>query len=132
MTTKIEPMNPDVKTKWVAALRSGKYKQVKETLKKRNGGMCCLGVLCELYRQETGVGKWEFHKDSGEYEFLGQRGELPETVKDWAGLNEQDPRTGVPMLEFLNGSLLSHSFAGLNDNAGYSFEQIAQVIEEKF
>jgi hypothetical protein len=34
--------------KWVAALRSGKYKQVKERLTNGKGGYCCLGVACKL------------------------------------------------------------------------------------
>ena len=44
-------MDPVLKKKWVAALRSGKYEQGKEAL--RNGDKyCCLGVLCEI---ETGA-----------------------------------------------------------------------------
>ena len=37
-------MAPELKAKWVAALRSGKYKQGKGTLYK-GGKHCCLGVL---------------------------------------------------------------------------------------
>lgn len=34
---------------WVAALRSGKYKQAKKKLhNSRTGGFCCLGVACDL------------------------------------------------------------------------------------
>lgn len=33
---------------WVAALRSGKYKQAQEILRDDKGGYCCLGVLCEV------------------------------------------------------------------------------------
>lgn len=40
-------MKADLKEKWVAALRSGNYKQGKNVLK-RNGAYCCLGVLCEV------------------------------------------------------------------------------------
>ena len=48
-------MNQEIKTKWVAALRSGEYKQAKNVL--TDGiGFCCLGVLCELSRLETGFG----------------------------------------------------------------------------
>jgi hypothetical protein len=45
-------MNPDTKVIWVAALRSGDYKQITGQL--RGGydvcyaGHCCLGVLCEV------------------------------------------------------------------------------------
>jgi len=40
-------MNQEVKAKWVEALRSGKYKQGRKTLK-HAGRYCCLGVLCEV------------------------------------------------------------------------------------
>jgi hypothetical protein len=39
-------MKSDLKAKWIAALRSGDYKQVRHFLHAR-GGYCCLGVLCE-------------------------------------------------------------------------------------
>lgn len=41
-------MNKEVKAKWVAALRSGEYKQGKGRLKNINNEYCCLGVLCAL------------------------------------------------------------------------------------
>lgn len=40
-------MDAQLKAKWVAALRSGKYEQGRQRL--RNGdSYCCLGVLCEV------------------------------------------------------------------------------------
>jgi hypothetical protein len=42
-------MDPKVKRKWIAALRSGKFKQAQETLLDREtGAMCCLGVLAHI------------------------------------------------------------------------------------
>jgi hypothetical protein len=41
------PFTPELKARWVAALRSGKYEQGEEFLR-NNGKYCCLGVLCEL------------------------------------------------------------------------------------
>jgi len=49
-------MNPEIKAKWVAALRSKKYQQAKKALRKDVDGksaFCCLGVLCEIYNQEV-------------------------------------------------------------------------------
>lgn len=38
-------MDAKLKAEWIAALRSGQYKQAREAL--RDGdGYCCLGVLC--------------------------------------------------------------------------------------
>lgn len=45
-------MSPELKAKWVAALRSGEYKQGREVL--RNGDQfCCLGVLCDIIGLEV-------------------------------------------------------------------------------
>lgn len=40
-------LEPQFKAKWVAALRSGEYKQGTNSLHK-NGAYCCLGVACLL------------------------------------------------------------------------------------
>lgn len=42
-------MKKEIADRWVAALRSGKYKQGKGELHdKVNNTYCCLGVLCEI------------------------------------------------------------------------------------
>lgn len=40
-------LNPEFKVRWLAALRSGEYKQGKDYLRK-NDSFCCLGVACNL------------------------------------------------------------------------------------
>jgi hypothetical protein len=40
-------MTPELKAKWLAALRSGKYQQGEGALNK-DGKFCCLGVLCDV------------------------------------------------------------------------------------
>lgn len=40
-------MDAQLKAKWVEALRSGKYRQGRSTLK-HSGSFCCLGVLCDV------------------------------------------------------------------------------------
>lgn len=42
------PMDPELKAKWVAALRSGEYKQGRRALRSVANEFCCLGVLCEV------------------------------------------------------------------------------------
>ncbi len=44
---KTAPADFPFKAEWIAALRSGKYKQARGKLKK-DGGYCCLGVYCEI------------------------------------------------------------------------------------
>ena len=41
-------MNPTFKAKWVAALRSGEYKQGKYVLRDQENNFCCLGVLMDI------------------------------------------------------------------------------------
>lgn len=106
-------MNEEIKTKWIAALRSGKYKQGEGCLRNGNS-FCCLGVLCDI-KNPNG---WENNSfnDGGEEAVKV----LPEAVRNWAGL----PAT--------NGSNLNGiCLAELNDE-GYSFEHIANVIEYHF
>ena len=53
-----------LKDKWIAALRSGKYKQGKGALQ-RNESFCCLGVLCEV----AGVHNFDHDGFGMTYEF---------------------------------------------------------------
>ena len=96
------PMNPQVKEKWVNALRSGWYEQSNGKLRSHQG-YCCLGVLCDLYTQETKMVGWEFR---GAYEeentqpmdywyFDGESEFLPESVMEWAGLSKNNPVVDV-------------------------------------
>lgn len=45
-------MTPELKAEWVAALRSGDYKQARDALRivdnEKNYSYCCLGVLCDI------------------------------------------------------------------------------------
>jgi hypothetical protein len=45
-------MNAEIKQKWVAALRSGNYKQTKVCLHNKEG-YCCLGVLCDVINPDA-------------------------------------------------------------------------------
>lgn len=37
-----------LRSAWLAALRSGEYKQGRKALRTDRGGFCCLGVLCDV------------------------------------------------------------------------------------
>lgn len=106
-------MNPEIKTKWIAALRSGEFKQGQGKL--RTGDtFCCLGVLCELYRRTTGDGVW-----TGSH-FLMASDVLPSSVRNWAGLTHSNP------VIFDDAT----SLAEKND-AGVSFSEIADIINNE-
>jgi hypothetical protein len=111
-------MNPEVKTRWVAALRSGEYRQGDGCLRNIADEFCCLGVLCDVHE----VGGW--HLDGGrEFTYAGYDNELPPPdLKEWAGLDWQS--TYVVIDGVLN-TLYHH-----NDN-GRTFAEIADAIEEQ-
>lgn len=116
-------MDPNVKARWVEALRSGKYRQTREALKDRDGH-CCLGVLCDLYAQEDGRKKWDKRHlcdaADGSAAILDGDTAMPRAVVYmWAGL---DPVAKVR----ING--VCQELAVHNDG-GVSFAQIADAIE---
>lgn len=133
-------MNQEVKRLWVEALRSGDYQQGRnyliedETFSKPS--YCCLGVLCELYRQEVG-GFWEYQReDDAVYSFVAKDDEegcdasttlLPSLVMEWAELSGSDPAVEIEdgSLQYRNCTL-----SALNDD-GRNFEFIANIIENQ-
>ncbi len=123
-------MNPEVKQKWIGALRSGKYEQGTEKLRSVSG-YCCLGVLCDLYAQEHNT-EWEFRGNEEtnlqpqDYWYFDKESEfLPESVMNWAKLFRN------PMLRIEDDDEMfevNEEVSTLNDE-GYSFSTIADLIE---
>ena len=102
--------------KWVAALRSGEFKQGREVLRNVEADKyCCLGVACALAIREGVESEWP---DDGGYSWDE---ELPYAVRDWLGL-----KTGAG--DLAEGDRYNHLIA-LNDDARYTFTQIADVID---
>jgi hypothetical protein len=111
-------MNPQIKQKWVDALRSGDYQQGRNYLRTDNG-FCCLGVLCDLYGKENNV-EWNLANNGHNYEFQDMESYLPSSVRKWAGVEGCNPH--------INDG--ESTLVRLNDS-GSTFEQIADVIEEQ-
>ena len=107
-------LRPEIKKRWVDALRSGQYKQGQNRLKSGDR-FCCLGVLCDLSRIDLGE-NWD-----NEDNFNFKSGELPQNVMEWAGLSDA---RGLY-------SFTSPSLTELNDT-GVSFVEIAGIIEKEF
>jgi hypothetical protein len=109
--------------KWVAALRSGNYKQGKSWLRKGDQ-FCCLGVACELAVEE-GVIEPGLVISGGVQKYAGQDSYLPLPVQDWLGLSNyeavylEDPKERATSLTIKN------------DKDCLSFEQIADIIERE-
>jgi hypothetical protein len=126
-------MRADIKQKWVAALRSGAYEQTEGVLRNGNG-YCCLGVLCDLYSQETGVAWWS-NPHTGNYAIHNHDNTLPIEVRAWAQL--ADEFGAYVDVETDEGGathppyLANPSLTALNDSWAYDFKQIADVIEQQ-
>jgi hypothetical protein len=113
-------MKERVKKKWLEALRSGQYVQTTGALchtGDSGDSFCCLGVLCNLRAEESKTLYWE---EAGVYPwmsltFQGADGLPPTSVFKWAGLERFDADT----------------LASMNDDRGYSFEEIADWIQRE-
>lgn len=128
-------MNKALKDKWLAALRSGEYKQGMKCLMRESPegerSYCCLGVLCDV-------------SDTGEWEQRTVGGEVQEQFY-WRSMDNQGlPKINtadVPnhlarpwgLLELLKTGSLSDKQTKLmemNDSGRCSFDKIADWIEE--
>lgn len=108
-------MPKELADKWLAALRSGEYKQAKEVLyDEETNGYCCLGVLQKCI--------------SGEI-VLDPSGELP--YRDWLDSH------GIIFIDmFTNNSLNPYiektkSYISTENDNGKSFDKIADLIESE-
>lgn len=104
-------------SKWLAALRSGKYKQTIDVLyDRKTGGFCCLGVLQ--------------HVVDGEVETYGRipcqlpsRAWLSKNGVEFRQANVIDGQCRSPYLPALN------TFADVANDLGVDFDRIADAIE---
>lgn len=115
-------MNPDVKSKWVTALRSGEYVQGTGflcPLSQPGKTHCCLGVLAEVAVSEKIIDPPDLEVDA--FSFDGDVAELGDNIQDWAGLSSGNPAVRC------RGTLTALSV--LNDDMFLNFDEIADLIE---
>lgn len=120
-----EKMDPELKAKWLEALRSGKYEQGIRVLKTKEGKFCCLGVLCDI------SGKGSFIEDLGDYDIIGGpilhancTGDV--VLENIAGLqiNPKDETKGFTLTRMNDGCMPD------TDSKRFSFAEIAEYIEK--
>lgn len=132
-------MKTEVKRRWIEALRSGEYGQVKATLAVINEdgspiGYCCLGVLCDLVGEEAGAPSTI---ENGRIKWGMAADMPPPSIREYAGLPEfstydysfsldYDPRDTDPY--DARGYRVGLFLPELNDE-GFTFDQIADIIE---
>lgn len=142
-------MNPEIKARWIEALRSGEYPQCRGSLKTQDG-YCCLGVLTDLYLKETG-GEWvPGGSNSEDPSYWGiqtnldgflrtQNLVLTPEVAAWSGLTagpdgalNKDVEVKRRQDDGYEWDMDVSTLTMLNDRAEFTFSQIADVVEEQF
>ena len=113
-------MKKEIAEKWVAALRSGEYKQlVGQLASAQRTEHCCLGVLCELaIKDDVDL---VVEDVDGATLYGGAQTSLPSRVLNWAGMSSK-------VGEFNDGS---EHLAAAND-VGVPFATIADTIERRW
>ena len=122
-------MKTVIKEQWVAALRSGDYKQGAGALNREEEDdpkdicFCCLGVLTDLYAQEKG----KPFNCNDDLRTVDNEEFLCEGVIKWAGLISKDPEVNID-----DDSLdsVKRTLSGCNDS-GLTFSEIADLIEKQ-
>lgn len=114
-------MDKKLKTNWVKALRSGRYRQGQGALKNSDGAYCCLGVLAAIQGAKW-TGKWT--------------GGVPTIKGKTVGLRDEEENLLSPTFCGLAKRTQEH-LAKLNDGGsfpvthGKSFKEIADYIEKR-
>lgn len=123
-------MKRDIKDRWVAALESGEYSQATGALTDGQG-FCCLGVLCEIAVADGVIAKEDrsyYNPDTSDGKLYYEDAELPELVMNWAGVTSANPYTHIDVPADKPSFNDKASYSELNDDMGYDFHQIADVI----
>lgn len=98
---------------WVAALRSGEYKQGHRVLRSKDDKFCCLGVLCDTISSEMwtpNIFTSTFFWSRG----VGLSATLDEETRNSVGMTNDE----------------QYELIKMNDDRGKSLKEIARRIEE--
>lgn len=146
-------MDAEIKAEWVAALRSGEYKQGQEFLAYAHDDgsveYCCLGVLCEILATrgmlevDRGVNTLYYTNPAASSEYdsevaLGRSNALlPKGVADMIGMNIDEGQSKISPSVIVNDDYHDDEYVELTQlNDGEhgrdprSFNEIADLIEE--
>lgn len=128
------------RARWLAALRSGQYRQGENLLRQSDwleelpDAWCCLGVACDV----SGLGHWAPQGPSPRgYAYVvddddHSQTDLPHAVREWLGLDDGAGTLTDHCQPAWAGSDPHHpplSLASINDDGAFNFDQIAGIIE---
>lgn len=118
---------------WVDALRSGEYEQTSHKLAKRDYlgdgkfgdkiKYCCLGVVCEV-AIKNGV-EVDRKEVGGHIQFDNHGAMLPRSVAVWLGFEAIEHGDPVISVDGIRATTA-------NDTHGWTFERIAEALEERY
>lgn len=116
-------MTPELKQKWIAALRSGEHAQTTGTLERIDTdgitqGYCCLGVLCKISGLIRSVKRNDYYHLPTYVEYEGSRISPSDKQLAKFGIDKEDAKDLVAMNDGTHG--IKH----------HSFNAIAKHIEE--
>lgn len=107
--------------KWVEALRSGRYTQIKGALQKGDC-YCSLGVACDILEPQSNR-VFSFADDVVKFEG-SYTGSLPPSVREALGLTTSDGR-------YRDSGGYTRTLVEDNDQRGLSLASIADIIESE-
>lgn len=108
---------------WVAALRSGKYKQGQRYLRSRNDTYCCLGVLVDI----EGV-QWETTEGYDAYYAMDRHGKSRLLYFGDSGVSTEGDISPCAVYDGTN----ERDFLTSMNDAGLPFHDIATVLEHVY
>ena len=118
-------MNKEIKAKWIEALRSDRYIQGRNVLK-RYDKFCCLGVLCDILDPT----EWVKPPYSDACYYKGKESWLAKEVLNTCNLETEGDSCFVRGLTDKDNNRMLY-LTILNDE-GFTFSQIADIIEYFF
>ena len=114
-------MNPDIKRRWVDALRSGQYTQTRGRLSAGSNCFCATGVLCDVVKDNV-KGDWTFEAAALD-DFV-----LPYFKIDGYFYGVSVPAIVIVVAEITANDL--NTVVELNDAMKADFATIAEWIED--
>lgn len=131
-------MDAELKAKWVTALRSGEYRQGRYNLRTASDTYCCLGVLCDVINPDGwdsldgGAGHLWSESDNSD----ANGSVLPADVASRLFGNTDPYRPWITnnngALDFEDRDGDVECLSALNDTGEFTFDQIADIIENRF